>query len=192
MAIKMIVRTSLTDPIQVAWLPLPINGRIGLTFAPGKSDFSMSGELRWERDLELDLLRLRDVFHVGTLVSLLEEHELALLGIEDYEQTAIAVGIDVLHFPILDTYVPRAMPPVSALLKKIEAIATQGRGVVIHCRGGLGRSGVIGGCLLLKHGLLPDEALKVLATVRSPDCPENETQREFIRAFARCMALEKG
>ena len=53
-------RTSATDPIQVAWLPVDVGargGRLGLTFAPGKHAPSTLGR-PWARDLAADLDRM--------------------------------------------------------------------------------------------------------------------------------------
>ncbi len=47
-------RTSVTDPLRIAWLATPRGWRVGLTFAPGKRGPSTEGA-RWERDLDADL-----------------------------------------------------------------------------------------------------------------------------------------
>jgi len=84
------MRTSVNDPIQVAILDetdhgLP--GRIGLTIAPGKKDLPR----RWDRDLELDLSRLRDELGVELLVPLIEPHEYTMLQIKEITDAVISL-----------------------------------------------------------------------------------------------------
>ena len=42
------LRTSTSDPIRVDFLPFPLPGRVGLTFAPGKCDGCLHGVMRIE------------------------------------------------------------------------------------------------------------------------------------------------
>lgn len=72
-------KTSTTDPIRVDFCSTETTGprgRIGMTFAPGKNSTGI--ECRWARDLETDLIRLRDVYRADILVSLIEDHEPAV------------------------------------------------------------------------------------------------------------------
>ena len=68
---------------------------------------------------------------------------------------------------------------------RVADLARLDRRTVIHCIGGLGRTGTVAGCVLAALGQSPDAALAELAEVRSPNCPENDRQRAFIRAWAR-------
>ncbi|MBI2392014.1 MAG: dual specificity protein phosphatase family protein [Deltaproteobacteria bacterium] len=176
------VRTSKTHPLKVDWLDLPGTERVGLTFAPGKKIGSARGA-PWDRDLDLDLDALV-ALEVGALVCLLEDHELAAFGLRELVPRAVARSIEVLRFPIPDGGVPHDLEAVEQLLAAIEERLIAGRRVVIHCMGGLGRTGTIAGCHLVRRGVAPDEALAALRRVRDPDCPENQRQRDFIARFA--------
>ncbi len=71
------LRTSDSDPIRVDFVPQDAHGlpgRLGLTFAPGKSGRGVYAN--WDRDLTKDLARLRDVYGTKVLVSLIEEFEM--------------------------------------------------------------------------------------------------------------------
>jgi hypothetical protein len=59
-----------------------------------------------------------------------------------------------------------------------------GDNVVIHCQGGLGRAGTIGGCLFVALGNSPEDALAEIRRARGPNAPETQAQKEFIRGFA--------
>ncbi len=98
------VRTSITDPLRVAWLETPPEWRVGLTFAPGKRGPSREGPA-WERDLDADL----DVLvgkGVRTIACLVEPKELVEWGIAGLPSAVAARGIELLHRPIRDVSVP--------------------------------------------------------------------------------------
>jgi ADP-ribosylglycohydrolase/protein-tyrosine phosphatase len=196
-------KTSLTDPLYVTWLHAEpddarpgvraLRGRVGITFAPGKRSDGLFVRARWERDLALDLDALV-AQQVGLLVCLLEDPELTLLGIPDLIPRA-SERMRVLRLPIPDGGLPpdaaavRAV--VSEVVRRAEAgtksaadPADSGDNVVIHCRGGLGRAGTIGGCVLRALGLSADETFARLRRRHAKSCPETEAQRAYVRAFA--------
>jgi protein-tyrosine phosphatase len=87
--------------------------------------------------------------------------------------------------PIVDSGTPRIKRPLARLIRVINAQLDGGRSVVVHCAGGLGRSGVVVGCWLRSQGVGAARALDLLREMRGPRCPENETQREYVRAWSR-------
>jgi protein-tyrosine phosphatase len=167
----------------VDWLPDLWRGRVGLTFAPGKTQADAATGV-WERDLDADLMRLSKTYEIAVLVSLIEDHELIELQIPTLVERAQAHGIMVSRFPIRDGDLPRDMPRFHDLVRFVVNEAVAGRHVAIHCKGGLGRAGTVGGCVLRASGLDSDDALRELASTRSPNCPETGKQREFVRTFA--------
>lgn len=178
------VKTSASDPIRVDWLPIGGPGRLGLTFAPGKRGDSLYSDVRWDRELTVDLDRLATDLDATALVCLLEEHELQTLAIPSLVAEATARGMRVLRLPIRDTGTPSSMSELAALLASIEAEIQSGGSVVIHCNGGLGRTGTVAGCYLVDHGLSAPQAMRVLHEVRGPRCPETVGQQAFIARYA--------
>jgi protein-tyrosine phosphatase len=174
------IATSETSPLRVDFLDGPAPpGRIGMTFAPGKRD---SG---WERDLEVDLARLALHYRTSLLVSLVEGHELDLLGIPELVARALTRGIEVERFPIPDGAVPASMPALAALVERMLAAHGAGRTVVVHCRGGLGRTGLVAACSLVALGATTaDEAVRAVRRAR-PGTIETRDQEEWVRRFAR-------
>ena len=74
------LRTSTTDPIQIPTLPAA-SGRIGISFCPGKQGPALAG-FTWKRDLATDLDAVRG-WGAAAVVSLIEKHEMGLLGVAD-------------------------------------------------------------------------------------------------------------
>lgn len=187
------VRTSESSPLGVNWLPpasLPgLAGRVGLTLAPGKRAYSKSGP-RWERDLSADLDRLVQRHGANVLVCLIEDHELERLAIPSLVSEAEARGLTVHRLPIPDGGVLPQLEPVARLVARIADHARAGRTVVIHCAGGLGRTGTVAGCLLVELGASAAGAIETLHSVRGPNCPETSGQEAFIGEYAR--STERG
>jgi protein-tyrosine phosphatase len=65
-----------------------------------------------------------------------------------------------------------------------ELIARRNAPILIHCIGGVGRTGVIAGCLLRALDVAPDEALRRLVAARGKRCPETSEQRRFVTDFS--------
>lgn len=173
------MRTSTTDPIRIDAVALPGGGRIGLTFCPGKRDpHGRAGG--WWRDLDTDL----DALHaagIQALVCLLEPHELDLLAVPGLPDAVRARGMDFLHLPIRDVDVPdarfeQAWPAAGAGLK---ARLVRGELVVVHCRGGLGRSGLVAARLLTEMGAAPQAAIAQVRAVR-PGAIETRAQEAHV------------
>lgn len=179
----MTTKTSDSHPLYVTAIDESRPGRVGLTFAPGKHCAGAYAGGVWKRDLVKDLDHLVAEYRTGLLVCLLEDHELRALHIPTLVEEA-GKRMTVLRLPIRDGGVLPEVAPVRQLVATIERAASAGTNVVIHCRGGLGRAGTIGGCYLKHVGLGDAEVFAALRRRHKTSCPETEQQRAFIRAFA--------
>ncbi len=102
-------------------------------------------------------------------------------------QEAIRFGITVEYhrFPIPDFGVP-TRAQMNGLLDKLEAALAAGQTVYVHCLGGIGRTGTLVGCYLVRHGLTGEQALARLAELRRglPDAwrrsPESDQQWQMV------------
>jgi len=75
---------------------------------------------------------------------------------------------------------------IGGILDDIDAAIKRGRVVYVHCFGGIGRTGTIIGCYLVRHGMTGQEALNHLDVLRlgTPDwerySPETPKQQETV------------
>lgn len=179
-------RDSRTHPIVVNFLPLEnLAGRLGMTFAPGKvQSNAMTG--MWARDLDLDLDRLRQTYGCDVLVSLLEPHELTTFEIGRLPVATWQHGIEFWHYPITDARAPDDLAAVRVLVARILRTVAEGRTVVVHCLGGLGRTGTIAACALIGLHASPDRAIEMVRAERD-GAIETAEQEAFVGTFSAAV-----
>ncbi|KAI0745117.1 protein-tyrosine phosphatase-like protein [Earliella scabrosa] len=168
-------------------------GNLYMSSCPGKKvrlDGPVRGRNTVCRDLRTDLSRIKDV-GVVCIICCLDDGELQSLGVSwsDYAQTADELGIDILRIPI-----PEGLAPLDPALldehlsKVIETYTLRGSAVLVHCRGGVGRAGIIACCWLLKLGLCG--WLGSATMPESPLPPESElVDEETIHLVKRLIAV---
>jgi protein-tyrosine phosphatase len=177
------------DPLQVDFIAaagLPAAGRLGLTFAPGRNDPALrSGSGQPVRDLNSDLRRMVEHYGLTTLVSLLEDFEYPLLEIAELVSRAEAHGIEVIRYPIRDMSVPPAdaMAGFASLISGVSGRITSGETVVVHCRAGFGRSGLVAAAVLVAAGQAPEDAISAVRSAR-PGTIETAEQERYVHDFA--------
>ena len=133
-------RTSIAHPLVIATLPIG-QGAVGVTFCPGKCGDSVFGA-PWQRDLDLDLNAVQD-WGATAVLTLVESHELQLLGVPDLGTRIRQRGMHWHHLPIVDMQPPGALFEAAwpAVARQLRTQIPAGQRVLVHCRGGLGRAG---------------------------------------------------
>jgi protein-tyrosine phosphatase len=89
-----------------------------------------------------------------------------------------------LNRPIRDFSVPTREGLVATLDEIDDEIATGGV-VFVHCWAGCGRTGVVVGTWLVRHGADPEDALRRIADARGLGCPQTVEQRMFVLGWQR-------
>ena len=84
-----------------------------------------------------------------------------------------------LRMAIRDFSVPTPELLVAAL-NEIDDELRAGGLVYVHCWAGCGRTGVVVGAWLIRHGVTPRDALARIADARGPGCPQTLEQRLFV------------
>ena len=186
-----LIRTSQSDPLRIDDVSIEGNsGLIGLTFCPGKiQKGALSGP--WERDLKEDLEVIR-AWGAATWVNLLTRDEMVRLGVGDMKEVVENSRADIryFHLPIEDTSVPDPQfeEQWEDAGREIRDDLINGRKVLIHCKGGLGRTGTIAARLLVELGVEPDAAIGRVREAR-PGAIENALQESHVRSV---RLLEEG
>ena len=84
-----------------------------------------------------------------------------------------------LNRPVLDFSIPTRANLVETL-DEIDAELAGGGIVYVHCWAGCGRTGVVVGSWLVRHGVDPQEALRRIAEARGLGCPQTLEQSTFV------------
>lgn len=161
--------------LRIDWLPAEFTapGRVGMTLLPGRRD---AGRVM---DADLEVVAGDGVTAV---VCLLAHDEFARYGVEDLLQGYRARGIDVLHTPIVDGFVP-SLVELKTTTRWIDARVRARGAVLVHCVGGLGRAGTVAACWLRNRGQSADDAIATVRTTRSARAIETPIQERMIRDF---------
>ena len=128
---------------------------------------------------------------VDVLVSLLGNDEIPMLGLDKEEAICIANDITFLHFPVKDFSVPADMDQARMLVEKLHAFSGEGKKIVIHCRGGIGRSSLMASALLMRGGNTPAECIEKISNSRGHTVPETAEQRAWIENFHATLHAHK-
>jgi protein-tyrosine phosphatase len=163
---------------------LKLPGRIGMTLAPGKCHPGM--HFLWQRDLEKDLIRLQQEYSTHLLVTLLEAEEMPKLKIPNLIDRVKAHGMQSCWFPIPDFSTPDSMSELQQLIEKILTAVETEQTVVIHCKGGLGRSGLVAASCLVALGHSPETAFALVRQAR-PGSVETASQEAYVHQLAKFL-----
>ncbi|GAA5922197.1 hypothetical protein JCM3775_003527 [Rhodotorula graminis] len=141
--------------------PPPL-GNFVLSSCPGKK-VRMNGEPKQGgrgaicRDVATDLRRARDDYNVRLVVCCLDDDELAYLGVpwNEYGAALDALEMDVVRLPMVEGFAPSGAEELDGVLSRIvQQYTLRGTSVLAHCRGGIGRAGLVASAWMLKMGLV--------------------------------------
>jgi protein-tyrosine phosphatase/nicotinamidase-related amidase len=148
-------------------------GRVGLTILPGRKDRYR------DLDEDLDSLAQEGIRHV---VCLVPQAELDHYGVPELLSRYRQRGFEFRHLPVVDQKVcsPEEMRETVTWL---QPLLERGESVLMHCVGGLGRSGFAAACWLRSLGIPAPAAISELRSARSPRAIESQDQEAFVRAY---------
>lgn len=90
------------------------------------------------------------------------------------------------HFPIYDFGIP-SEAQMQRTLDVIDQCLESDNPVYLHCRAGIGRTGLTVGCYLVRHGMSGEEALAEIKRLRQNipgywfQSPETDAQVDYVR-----------
>lgn len=156
---------------DIYWIPRKGPGKLGVMPRPRGGD-KLEDELKHIRSSGVEIL-----------VSTLTDLEIMELDLEKQNSLSKKSGLDFRRFPILDRSIPRK-DRAPKFLKELNNELQNGKTIVIHCRQGIGRSGLMAASLLILEGEKPSAAMKRLTQVRGVTVPETPEQNAWIVQFA--------
>jgi len=164
---------------ELHWVDIAWPGKLALASRPRGGD--------WLED-ELSAWRCEGVDVVVSLLTPAEEESLDLTKEATLAETR---GLDFVSFPVNDREVPSSATALASMLEKINLELSSGKNVVIHCRQGIGRTGLVAASLLVTNGWDPSAAVGHLSSSRGVPIPETVEQRRWIDRYAAILAGAK-
>lgn len=180
--------TSISKPLELDPIATGPSGQntLYLCSAPGKVSLAPRlKRFRWNRDLDMDLTRMKEVYHIDEIVSLLEPEEAAEVGLSDYPQRVLDYGIAYQGHPIPDQHAPpESFEEFDEFIQGIVDSLEEGRNIAVHCSWGIGRGATIVAAVLIKSGSNADDAIKWVQQQRKRGSLRRRDQQEYLRGYA--------
>ncbi len=161
------------------WIPGPWRGRLAIASRPRGGDWLDDEASAW-RQADIDVV-----------VSLLENDEASQLDLVGERQAAEHNSISFISFPIPDRGVPVSFGDAASLMTRIADQLDAGKNVAVHCRQGVGRSGMIAAGVLVTSGSSPEEAMQAVSSARGAEVPETIEQRRWMQQLPSRLAVTK-
>jgi ADP-ribosyl-[dinitrogen reductase] hydrolase len=179
-----VFRTSQTHPLQIPSVAVG-DGLIGMTFCPGKKQWGSATGVDWDRQLDVDIAALV-AWQTRVVLTFNEAWELRQLRVPDLGDALTAAGIQWHHLPIVDGGIPDATfeRTWEIVSPQLHARLAAGERIVLHCKGGLGRTGTLAARLLVEGGVEPQAAIDMVRQAR-PGAIENDLQEDYVRRLGR-------
>ncbi len=161
---------------ELHWADGPWPGKLAMSARPRGGEWLDDEIAHWRRN------------GIDTVLSLLEAHEERDLDLAGEASAARAVDMKFISFPIVDRQIPESEARFIKMLGTVEAELNAGRNVLLHCRQGVGRTGLVAACLFLAKGFSPEKAIERLTAARGVTIPETAAQQRWIEQHAASLA----
>jgi ADP-ribosyl-[dinitrogen reductase] hydrolase len=182
------MRTSLTHPLEIAEVEIaPGFGKIGITLCPGKRQ-KRAATGAWDRDLVLDLDAI-EAWGAAAVLTLLEDHEFEALGVANLRTEVEARYMSWHHMPIRDGGSLERGNWWWATSEPLLALLRDGAHVLVHCKGGLGRAGMVAADLLVKLGVDAETAIERVREARAGAIENGVQEATVMRGLGEAEPL---
>ena len=158
----------------------------------------IAGEYPGDLDEEVARAKLGALLDAGVtaFIDLMEGHEVAPYdGLVAEMAKARGRSVTYDRVPIRDISVPSSPSVMREILDTIDSVLERGGTVYVHCWGGVGRTGTVVGCHLVRRGMTGDEALRRVVELftnmekysRGRRSPDTDEQDAYVRGWAETL-----
>ena len=165
-------------------------GQVGMACCPGRAAPWLLPSLS-ERELERDVATTAR-WGAKALVTLLDEFELARLHLRRLPELLAEAQIAWHHVPLAPSKVPDADfdHHWNSVATRIYQTLRQGGKIVVHCRDGRSRTGMITGRLLVELGCQPQDAINRVRAAR-PGTLDSLVEENYVQSRSPVPNLDE-
>jgi protein-tyrosine phosphatase len=157
---------------RLYWVQGPWPGKLALSARPRGGDWLDDEVAGWRKE------------GISTVVSLLTPEEEQELSLELEASQVLGSGLSFVSLAIPDRQAPSTVTEMQSAIQGLDRTLSSGKNVLVHCRQGIGRSGLVAASLLVNRGWTPRLAMKELSDLRGTRVPETAEQEEWIERYA--------
>lgn len=133
-----------------------------------------------------DIANLKSI-GIDRVVSLLEAQEASELGLDQEPALVVKHNMEFVSFPITDMALPDSVEGFLGFTKQLYDDCCAELNTVVHCRAGIGRSGMAAAGILMHNGIKPLDALELITTKRTVRVPDTEAQINWLVQCHNCI-----
>ena len=146
----------------------PWSGELAIVPRPRGGDW-LEDEIKTLKDEGFDIM-----------VSLLTPAEIDELDLRHEPELVRKGGLQFCSYSIPDLGVPASQDSARKFLEGLHKALLEGKKIAVHCRGSIGRSGLIASSILVLSGIEPASAFRQVSEIRGFDSPETQEQRDWV------------
>lgn len=158
---------------EFSWIGGAWPGRLAIMPRPRGGEWLADEVVAWRRAC------------VDVVVSLLTPEEIVELDLGNEATQVRAEGMEFVLFPWPDREVPPSKFRFAELITRLSGMLDDGKTIVVHCRQGIGRAGMVAIALLERSGVEVTAAMSRVSEARGCPVPETAEQQRWMFDFAR-------
>ena len=158
---------------EIYWIPGSWSGRLAIAPRPRGGEWLDDEVAEWR------------TAGISVVASLLTNDEITELELVREGQLCLANDIEFISFPMTDGAIPDSRQAVRDLVTTLSQCLSSAKSVLVHCRQGFGRSGIIAACLFTAFGENPETAVERISAARGRSVPDTPEQKGWIMDFAK-------
>ena len=176
---------------SITWI-LPISenklsdGILGMTQCPGKRCKGRN-KYDYQRNLKEDF-KLFKKKNVKLIVCLLGKYEMRTIGVDldEYFKIGKDMEIEIINIRMVEMATPDIkLKELEFFLDKMIDFLKKKQKIIVHCRGGVGRAGLICGLIMKKLNIFSSyqKCISYLRKKRHKNCVESQKQRDYLKNY---------
>jgi protein-tyrosine phosphatase len=124
---------------------------------------------------------------INTIVSFLTDEENEELDLEYERMDCRREGFEFIKFPIENGEVPDSYLKTKELVISLAEKIKENQKVLLHSRGGIGRTSMIAASILAQNGLSIPKAFDLIIKIRGIKVPDTDAQKIWVEEFVLKM-----